>query len=111
MIDKKTINKVKDRLVNVYDPLEMYLFGSHAWGKPSKDSDLDLLIVVPTSDEKLHRRSLRGIRALIDLMISKDILVYTKKEFEERSSDVTTLCHKIKKEGKRIYAKLREVDA
>ncbi|MFH1644327.1 MAG: nucleotidyltransferase domain-containing protein [bacterium] len=111
MIDKETIKEVQDRLIKIYDPLEMYLFGSYAWGKPSSDSDLDLLIIVPESDETIHKRSLPGIRALIDLMISKDILVYTKTEFEKKADDVTTLCYKIKKEGKRIYAKLQTVDA
>ena len=111
MINKKTIEEVQNRLVQVYDPLEMYLFGSYAWGKPSRDSDLDLLIVVSDSDDKIHKRSLPGIRVLIDLMISKDILVYTKKEFEKKSDDVTTLCYKIKKEGKRIYEKSQAVDA
>ncbi len=28
-----------------YKPDKLVLFGSYAWGKPNKDSDIDLLIV------------------------------------------------------------------
>ncbi len=44
MIEKKVIDEVKNRLVNTYNPIAIYLFGSYAWGIPTEDSDLDLLI-------------------------------------------------------------------
>ena len=37
--------------------------------------------------------------------ISKDMVIYTKDEFEKSSKDITTLCYKIKKDGKVIYAR------
>jgi len=52
MIDNNVINEVKNRLVKAYDPLAIYLFGSHAWGAPTKDSDLALLIIVEKSEKK-----------------------------------------------------------
>ena len=105
MISKKLIKEVKDRLIKVYDPLEIYLFGSYAWGSPTEDSDLDFLVIVPHSDVKNYKRSIPASRAMLDLMISKDIIVYTKKEFNKISNDVTTLCFKIKNEGEKLYAK------
>lgn len=105
MIKKKIIDDVKDTLVAVYNPLQIYLFGSYAWGTPTKDSDLDLLIVVSKSSKYSYERPVKGYHALRDLTISKDILVFTKKEFDERSHDVTTLCYKAKHDGKLIYAK------
>ena len=105
MITKEQIEEVKKRLIEVYDPLEIYLFGSHAWGHPTNGSDLDLLIVVEESDDKRHKRSIPGSRALMGLMIPTDLLVLTKDEFNRRVNDVTTLCHKIVKEGKKIYAR------
>lgn len=105
MVNKRIIEEAKNRLIKVYDPLAIYLFGSYAWGNPNPDSDLDFLVVVKESREKSYKRSISGSKSLIDLMIPKDIIVYTKKEFEERVDDVTTLCHKIEKEGRKIYAK------
>jgi len=105
MINKSTLKEVKNRLVKTYDPLAIYIFGSHAWGTPTPDSDLDLLIVVEKSNEKTYVRPVVGYHALFGLELPNDILVFTKKEFEKRSKDITTLCFKIKNEGKLLYAK------
>jgi uncharacterized protein len=105
MIEKNVIEEVKNRLIKTYNPLAIYLFGSYAWGTPTKDSDLDILIVVDQSDEKTYRRPIPGQRALFGLEIPKDIIVYTKDEFDKRSKDITTLCYKIEKEGELIYAR------
>jgi uncharacterized protein len=105
MISEAVINEVKNRLVKAYDPLAIYLFGSYAWGHPTEDSDLDLLVVVKHSDEKSYKRPVLGYHVLFGLEIPKDIIVYTKEEFDAYSANVTTLCHKINAEGKLIYAK------
>jgi predicted nucleotidyltransferase len=105
MINKQTINDVKHKLVAAYDPLNIYLFGSFAWGTPHEESDLDLLIVVSKSSKNSYERAVKGYHALRKMTIPKDILVLTKREFDERSNDVTTLCYKAKHEGKLLYAK------
>ncbi len=105
MISDRIIEEVKNRLVDVYDPVEIYLFGSYAWGKPDEESDLDIAIVVDQSDEKSYKRTIPGHDALFGLGISKDIIVYTKEEFENIASNVTTLGYKIKKNGELIYAR------
>ena len=105
MITPETIKEVKNRLVKVYNPLAIYLFGSYAWGNPDEDSDLDLLIVIETSSEKSYKRSISGHSALFGMGISKDIIVYTKEEFNKRSKEITTLAYKIKNNGELIYAR------
>lgn len=106
MITKRSIDTVVKRLIKAYDPLEIYLFGSYAWGKPTDDSDLDLLVVVDQSNESPYERAVTGHLALIGMPISKDIKVYTRKEFSKRSKDHSSLSYKIKHEGKNLYAKL-----
>jgi predicted nucleotidyltransferase len=105
VISKETIDEVKNRLVKTYNPVAIYLFGSYAWGTPTEDSDLDLLIVVDTSDERAIKRSLHGYKALWGLEIAKDILVYTSDEFKTSSQKEASLPHKIKHYGKVIYAR------
>jgi predicted nucleotidyltransferase len=105
MIEKKQLSLVIHRLVDVYHPVSIYLFGSYAWGKPTDKSDLDVLIVVDKSDEPSYRRSVKGYHALFGLKIDAEILVRTKAEFEAKSSDVTTLAYKIKNDGKLLYGK------
>lgn len=105
MITEAVIQEVISKLVKAYDPLEIYLFGSYAWGNPTEDSDLDILVIIERSDESSYQRMLVGHRALMDVGIAKDILVQTREEFERKSDDITTLYYKIKREGKRVYVK------
>ncbi len=105
MITQTIIDEVKNRLVSTYQPLEIYLFGSYAWGNPTDESDLDLLVVVEKSDEKSHRRPLKGYRALFDIDAPNDIIVYTKDEFDIKSVHVSSLAHKVKLRGRKLYAK------
>lgn len=106
MIENKTINEVVRRLINVYHPLEIYLFGSYAWGKPTDDSDLDILVVVEQSQQKRYERPVAGLLSLFGLNISKDLLVSTKDEFSKSANDKSSLYFKIKQQGRRLYAKL-----
>lgn len=105
MITHETIQEVIKRLVNTYNPLEIYLFGSYAHGDPHHNSDLDILVVIESSQEKTYKRSIIGYEALWGLGISKDLLVYTKDEFQESLHDSSTLPYHAKNEGKCLYAR------
>lgn len=107
MIDQKTLDAIKNKLVDLYNPLEIYLFGSYAWGKPDNESDLDLLIVVESCDPKnRYEQMAKGHRALLDFRnLGKDIIVLSKQEFDEVANDKTRMFYRIKHEGKKIYAR------
>jgi predicted nucleotidyltransferase len=105
MLDALTLEMVKKRLIALYDPLAIYVFGSYAWGKPTDESDLDLLIVVDSYKKDRFATMSEGYKVLIDLDLSKDILVYNKDEFARFAADKTSLCHRVAQEGKQIYAK------
>lgn len=103
IIDHDKLNSVVDRLVKVYAPNEIYLFGSFAWGNPEEDSDLDLLVIVDHSEEKIYKRPIKGIKALRGLKLAKDVIVYTNDEFNNLSSNEVSLFDKIKREGIKLY--------
>lgn len=105
MITPEIIEEVVRRLVRTYDPLEIYLFGSYARGDQREDSDLDLLVVVESSQERSHARVRAGYAALRGLGIYKDLAVYTKDEFAERINEIATLPYYVNKEGKCLYAR------
>ena len=105
MISQQTIDQVKEALIKEFAPVEIYLFGSYAWGHPDDESDLDLLIVVSKADEDRYKMLVRGHDVLADIRCPKDILVYTKDEFDKFSKDITRLSYKIKHEGRILYAK------
>jgi predicted nucleotidyltransferase len=105
VISNEVIEEVKKRLIAVYDPLAIYLFGSYAWGCPTEDSDLDFLIVIDNSKEQRHKRGKPGYEALWGLDISKDLMVYTKEELESRLTDQHSLIYKIVNKGKILYVR------
>ncbi|MCZ7665277.1 MAG: nucleotidyltransferase domain-containing protein [Thermoleophilia bacterium] len=63
------------RLVEVYAPNFVYLFGSSARGDRDDDSDYDLLVVVSDSAPEELRRAGRGYEALWGLGASVDVVV------------------------------------
>src|SRR3989344_2989423 len=82
---------------------KMILFGSQAWGKPHKDSDIDLIVVSPSFRKK---RSLkRGIEfyKYWHLDYPVDFLCYTPEEFKKLSKQVTVVREAVK-EGIEIKA-------
>jgi uncharacterized protein len=102
---EKIINEARDNLVNTYNPTAIYLFGSYAWGHPDKESDLDFLVVVDAEIKDRYKALVDGHRALVDLPLPKDILLLTLQEFEQASERASSLHYKIKRQGKKIYAR------
>lgn len=93
------------RLVDEFHPERIYLFGSHAWGKPDPESDMDLLVIVGTSRQKPIQRAVRAQRSLRGVKVSVDILVKTRKEFERYISVKASLEARIAREGKLLYGR------
>ena len=102
-MNKQLIRLAVNKLVEAYDPQAVFIFGSFAWGKPGPGSDLDLLVVVEHSEETLYKRILKGLKSLRGLKIPRDVLVYTRDEFETLAKDRASLCYKIKHEGIKAY--------
>lgn len=47
MIDEKAICELSKRIAHEFNPERIILFGSYAYGEPSPDSDVDLLVILP----------------------------------------------------------------
>ena len=52
MISKRAIKKVAEEIVNHFHPQKVILFGSHAYGTPTEDSDVDLLVIMDAEERK-----------------------------------------------------------
>jgi predicted nucleotidyltransferase len=47
MVDMDTIHALVQRIIQTYRPERIVLFGAYAYGTPTVDSDVDLLVVLP----------------------------------------------------------------
>jgi uncharacterized protein len=90
-------------LVDEFHPEQIYLFGSHSWGEPTPDSDLDLLVIVSESDERPAQRMVRARRSLINIPAPLDILVKTRAEVEKYRPVYASLTAEILERGKLPY--------
>jgi len=97
------LRQAVDRLVAEFRPEAIYLFGSHAWGVPTDDSDVDLFVIVPESAESPLTRSQRAYRVLSGLGFAKDILVGTRAEVDRFKHLRASLSHQILLKGRRLY--------
>jgi predicted nucleotidyltransferase len=92
------------RLVAAYHPERIYLFGSVARGDAGPDSDYDLMVVVPDDAPAELRDCGLAYLALRGLGIAKDILVWTRGEFDKRLHLAASLPSTILREGKLLHA-------
>ncbi|MFZ2653238.1 MAG: nucleotidyltransferase domain-containing protein [Burkholderiaceae bacterium] len=102
-VNEAVLSEITRRLVATYHPEQIVLFGSHAWGEPTRDSDVDLLVVVAESSEPTYRRASAGYRSLFGLGVPCDVWVRTREEVQREASLPTTLTHKILREGKVLH--------
>lgn len=100
------LEEITKRLVEELRPRRIYLFGSHAWGVPDEDSDVDLLLVVDPGSVAGSRRetALRARRALRGMGIAKDILIRIPAEMEERGRAAASIERLVLDRGRLMYA-------
>ena len=103
ILDKNLLETVTQRLVAEFQPEQVWLYGSHAWGDPHDNSDVDLFVVVRDSDETPIRRAQRAHRCLRGLRMPKDVLVETRQEIDRVKGLPTSLENAILNRGRRLY--------
>lgn len=102
-ISQNTIKEATLKLVEAYQPVAVYLFGSYAWGTPNDDSDLDFMVVVDDEAILDKPKAKKGHIALRPINVSSDIMVIHKNMFEKASSHPSSLSFKVKSEGKLLF--------
>jgi predicted nucleotidyltransferase len=104
VIDSRLLDEIVRRIVAALQPETIYLYGSHAYGQPHKDSDVDLLIVVRESACSPHESTIEVYRALRGLYVSAEVKVVTQREFEHRARWLISVERVVKEKGKALYA-------
>ena len=84
------------------DAEQIVLFGSHARGDADAQSDLDLLVIESTVEDRA-REMVRLRRALRPLRLPVDVLVYSRAEVDQWGQQPGTALYWALKEGKVMH--------
>jgi predicted nucleotidyltransferase len=96
------IKRYCDAIARAFRPEKIILFGSHAYGRPHRDSDVDVLVIMP--DAKRHgRRPSLTIRRKIPAGFPVDILVKEPRDIAERLREGDSLLEEIVNRGRVMY--------
>lgn len=102
---RRIIEVLCERLIADYSPSKVILFGSHASGQGTEDSDIDLLIIKETTERFLDRwSSVRKVLAGYHRSIPLDTLVLTPDEIESRLAMGDQFIAEIINNGEILYA-------
>lgn len=89
-------------LVEAANPEKIILFGSYSRGDFTKNSDLDLLVIVPRVVDRIEEMArLRLVLRKIPMAI--DVVVYSRDEVEEREHLRGTMLYHALREGRVLH--------
>jgi predicted nucleotidyltransferase len=101
IFDQFNIEEARTTLVSrlkSLNPTRIILFGSYAYGNPSINSDLDICIIKKEVNSKFKEK--KEIRSrLSDMLIAKDILILSEKEYEFYSKQYGSVYMDIENKG------------
>jgi predicted nucleotidyltransferase len=98
----ETLPAALENLIREVNPEKVILFGSYAYGNPTPDSDVDLLVIVRT-DESYRERYMRVARALRPRLFPLDLIVKTPEEVEEALRTFSPFLREILTRGICLY--------
>jgi predicted nucleotidyltransferase len=105
-IPMQTIRALVKHIAENFDPEEIILIGSHAYGKPQSWSDVDLLVVMDTPKGEAET-SLEIHKSLPRITFSIDIIVRSREVIERRKELGDWFLIDITEKGKVLYERDR----
>lgn len=101
MISAQQIKAYCAAIAREFQPERIILFGSYAYGQPTPDSDVDLLVVMPRR-QRGPRPSLQ-IRRRVSAGFPVDILVRTPGDFAKRLRRGDSFVKEVSERGRVMY--------
>ncbi|MBV5322563.1 MAG: nucleotidyltransferase domain-containing protein [Ilumatobacteraceae bacterium] len=104
----EAIDQMVSIIVNEVDPETVILFGSHARGDARPDSDVDLMVIeqAPFSAQRSRRaETARLSMALRDFPFAKDVLLYSREEFDYWKDSPNHVVGRAQREGKVLHVR------
>jgi predicted nucleotidyltransferase len=105
MVERAQIQAFSEAVAREFQPEKIVLFGSYAYGRPTEESDVDLLVIMPF-DRKRGRKSL-GIRRRVPASFPLDLIVRTPEFIAQRLAWGDCFTHEILSKGRVLYETAR----
>jgi predicted nucleotidyltransferase len=103
LVPMPAIRRFARQIVERFHPDRIILFGSYAYGMPTPDSDVDLLVVMPTRNQ--IEQAVRIDEAIDDRSFALDLLVRTPKVIDDRLRWGDWFIKEVIERGKVLYEK------
>ncbi len=101
MVSKESIREYARRVACTFSPLRIVLFGSYAYGKPTDDSDVDLLVVMPHEGSSAAKAT--EIRLRERPGFPMDLLVRSPEALQRRAEMHDFFVLEILEKGETLY--------
>ena len=101
MVHHNTIRAYARRIAREFKPSTIVLFGSYAYGRPTEDSDVDLLVVMPHKGRSL--RQALDIRLRLRASFPLDLLVKSPATVKARVEMGDCFVREIMEKGHVLY--------
>ena len=101
MVEVDNIVELAERIVQQFHPERIILFGSYAYGRPTADSDVDLLVILPFEGHPARKAA--EIRTTIHAPFPIDLLVRTPQQVQCRVEQGDFFMREVMEKGKVLY--------
>lgn len=93
---------IVDAIAERLDPLQIILFGSLARGDEHRDSDIDLVVVLPEVTDK-HAAAVAVRRAVAAVPVPLDVIAVDPEELRRRGDEIGSVLRPALREGKVVH--------
>jgi predicted nucleotidyltransferase len=102
MITRKAIARLCKRIADQFSPERIILFGSRAYGRARRDSDVDLLVVMRYRGMSMRKAA--EIRNRVEPEFPVDLIVRSPRELEKRTALGDQFIGEIVRKGLVLYS-------
>ncbi len=102
-LTEERLAEVVRRLATELAPRAIYLFGSHVYGTPRAESDVDLMVVVADATELSVEFLQRAYACLEGSHLPIELHFRTESALARRGSVRTAFEHQVVTRGRRLY--------
>ena len=102
MPSMQAIQSYCDTIADVFRPQRIVLFGSHAYGRPTEDSDVDVLVVMKKARHRWMQTT-QKIHEKVSAGFPVDVIVRDPDFLRERLREGDTFLEEITSKGRVMY--------